>query len=101
MQLLQQVKKLVPEGTITDTEKQVDSITLTYNVSLTKEVSTALTFSVTKSNVQIGDSPDYAGLVNITIDAPLTLKTTTPKTVTVKVTLTEPGDVNVYNAIFW
>lgn len=53
-------KYLVPTGTITDMAVQVDEIELTYDVSLSKTVSTALALSVTESNVLIGGSATYA-----------------------------------------
>lgn len=92
-------KALVPEGTITDKDTQVDVVNLEYAVKLSKTVSTALTLSVVASNVLIGGDATNEGLVNIAITAPASLTNTIAQIVTVKVTLTEPSTEAIYNTI--
>ena len=92
-------KTLVPAGHAVPSDNQVEEVVFTYFVNLNRTVAAPLTFNVVKSNVLIGEDATHAGLVIISIDAPATLVDTTLKTVTVKVTLTEPADQTAYNAI--
>ena len=92
-------KELVPSGTITDRDLQVDKVELKYEVKLSKAVSAALDLTVVASEKKIGGDPTYANLVNIAIDAPTKLGGVAPQEVTVTVTITEPANETVYNAI--
>lgn len=89
---------LVPSGVVMKTN-DVTSVALTYDVNLDQAVIDDLDLSVTYSNVQINGSTANAGLVNIVIDAPAVINSTSVE-VTVTVTLSEPGDAAAYAAVY-
>lgn len=92
-------KSLVPSGVLLDTD-EVDSYVFTYDVDLSRILSSDLTLSVTSSNVKIDNSTVNSGLVNVNIaidDNAINGDDTA--IVTVTVTLTEPGTEAVYNQI--
>lgn len=89
---------LVPAGVVLKAN-DVTSVALTYNVNLDQAVLSNLNLTVTASNVQINGSTTNAGLVNISVDAPATINSSTV-VVTVTVTLTEPADAATYAAVY-
>lgn len=91
-------KKLVPANVMMG-PNDVTSVTLTYNVHLTKAAASARTFTVTAANVEINNSNVNAGLVNIDITKASETVNTDDVLVTVVVTLTEPDTEAEYNAI--
>lgn len=94
-------KFLVPSGVILGAN-DITSVVLTYNVKVNqKAVDTSYTdLTVSASNILIGGSATYSGLVNIIITptSPITVGTT-DTLVTVTITLTAPANVTEYNII--
>jgi len=91
-------KVLVPVGTVLKAN-DVTSVVLTYNVRLDLEVIDALGLSVTASNVKIGGVTANATLVGIAIVKSAPTVNDANVLVTVTVTLAEPSDLAVYNAV--
>lgn len=91
-------KKLVPAGVVMG-PNDVDEITLTYNVKLSREAAEDLTLSVVASDVEINADDTYANLVNIVIDYASAINSE-DVLVTVTVTLTEPATQVAYDAIY-
>ena len=91
-------KGLVPVDTLTNSNTQVEEVILTYNVGFNKTVTETFNLTVVASNEKIGGDATNAGLVNIDITAPLTVDNA-GAVVSVKVTLTDPADETVYNAV--
>lgn len=89
--------KLIPTG-MALASGEVNSITLTYNVNLSKTSAANLTFSVLASNVLINGLAANAGLVVIAIDAPVVLNNGVSG-VTVVITLSEPTTEAIYNLV--
>lgn len=90
-------KVLIPANNVLGIN-DVNSIVLTYNVNLSKELQSDLTLSVVASNVEIGGDATNAGLVNIAITPDQSVNNGVVL-VTVTVTLTEPTTEAIYNAI--
>ena len=94
---------LIPAGAVQG-PTDVYSYVYVYNVVLSKEVTDSvlsgeLNLSVVASSIEIGGATTHAGLIGIAIDNDLVIDEETEVVVTVTVTLTEPGDVDAYNAI--
>lgn len=92
-------KTLVPAGCVVDSATQVDSITLTYNVKLSRTLTADLTLSVTPSNVRIGEDATNAGLVGFAITLGAPTVNNADVLVTVTVTLVEPESQAIYDVI--
>ena len=93
----QATDKLVPVGAVSQPD-QVDEIVLTYNVNLDRTIEEELDLEVEVKNIQIGNSSDNAGLVNVAIGNPGSIEND-PVTVTLTVTLGMPGSQAIYEAI--
>ena len=91
-------KGLVPDGTLTNSNTQVEEVILTYNIRFNKTVTETFTLSVVASNEKIGGATTYASLVNI-VTPDETQIGNAGAVVSVKVTLTEPADEATYNLI--
>jgi hypothetical protein len=76
----------------------IKSIEFTYEVALDKESVEDLLFDVQVSNVKIGGSSEYAGLINFVIENPEFINSDT-ETVTIVVTITEPETFEAYSAV--
>ena len=89
--------RLVPQGYVFF-EGEVEEVTFEYQVSLDKELVRSMNLIVESVNVKIGDSDEYAHLVDITINGTKNVHTNelfnTVVTITVVVRLIEPLDVS-------
>ena len=91
-------KKLIPQGAYIGVN-DVDAIKLKYDVKLSKKTLSDLFLDVTVKNITIDDKPDYAYLVNVEIDKSQSNINDETIFVNIKVTLNNPEDEVVYQAI--
>ncbi|HHZ18845.1 MAG TPA: hypothetical protein GX390_06115 [Acholeplasmataceae bacterium] len=91
-------KQLVPKDAFKGIN-DVDEIVLSYNVKLSKQTLNDLPLEVTAENVTIGNSAEFAHLVNIEIEKEQDAVNADKIAVTVKVSLNNPGEEEVYEQI--
>ncbi|XMB72875.1 hypothetical protein RJI07_02940 [Mycoplasmatota bacterium WC30] len=91
-------KVLVPSGVVLKAN-DVESIVLTYNVALDSAALTDLDLAVVASDIQIGGETTNASLITVNVSQAATTVNDANVLVTVTVTMAQPADVTVYNAI--
>ncbi len=100
------VKDAIPSGVLIPANAvlkagDLQEVEFSYNVKLDQTVLTDLDLSVVASNVKINGSTANAGLVNIVItDNNSSKVNSSDVVVTITVTLSDPADLAVYNAIY-
>ncbi|MCK9536686.1 MAG: hypothetical protein M0R05_03765 [Bacilli bacterium] len=91
-------KKLIPQGAQKGND-DIDEIKLKYNVNLSKKTISDLFLDVTAKKIMIDDNPDYAYLVNVEINKAQSNINNDIIVVNIRVTLNNPGNESVYQAI--